>query len=73
MTYQPKIIGKTAVDFLNFDPLYLSKVKSNVYFDLQELCYGVLSVPGKKFFSQQSSVFKLTLSPTPCCYELDVM
>ena len=32
-----------------------------------------LSVPGKKFDSQQPAVFKLILLPTPCCYELDII
>ena len=37
---------------------------------LQGLSYKVLSVPGKKFDSQPSTVFKMILLPTPCCYGL---
>ena len=54
------------------DLLYLAKSKSNVYLFLQVLDYRVLSVPGKKFNSQPSSVFKLILLSTLCCNELEV-
>ena len=34
--------------------------------------YRALSSPGKKSGSQELSVFKLILLPTPCCYGIDV-
>ena len=36
------------------------------------LSFRVLSVPGQKFDSQPSSIFKLILLHTPYCYGLDV-
>ena len=38
----------------------------------KDLVTGYLPVPGKKLDSRPSFVFKLILSPTPCCYGLDV-
>ena len=71
MTYQPKRVGKIA-DFETLTLcIYLSKFKSNVYLFLQGLSYKVLSEPGKKFDSQSSSVFILTLLLTPCCYGVE--
>ena len=36
------------------------------------ISYRVLYIPGKKFDSQRTSIFKLILLPTPCCYGLHV-
>ena len=70
MTYQPKSVDKmTEFEILT---VCIPKFKSNVYLFLQGLSYRVLSTPGKKFDSQPSSVLKLALLPTPCCYVLDV-
>ena len=48
--------------------IYLLKFKSNVYLFLEGRSYRVLSVPGEDFDFQPSSVFKLVLLPTPCCF-----
>ena len=69
-TFQLKSVSKMA-DF-DTDPLYLPKFKSNLYLILQAPSYRVMSVPGKKFDSQPSFVFKLILLHTPCCYGLEI-
>ena len=63
--YQPKSVGKMAgFEALTLCiPLNLSQVL---------LIFQVLPVAAIEFDSQPSSVFKLILSPIPCCYGLDV-
>ena len=69
MTYQPKSTSVIITDFEKFDPRF-SLNSSQIW--IKNLVRKVLSVPSKKCNSQLSSVFKLILLPTHCCYGLEV-
>ena len=66
MTYQPKSVGKIA----DFETLTL-RISLNSSQTCTYFCKNLVAgLPGKKFDSQPSPVFKMILLPTPCCYGL---
>ena len=62
MTYQPKSVGKMT-DFETLTLCISLNSRQICTIFLQRPSYRVLSVPGKKFDSQPSSVFKLIFYP----------